>query len=259
MNVDYQVNPVKASSQTKKILRDFVENDLYIALPAKVYGVDNYESMQVVTVKPCIDLIYPEYNDTVLLSNTMKKVFVKIPSGGGFSVKLPIAVGDLVTLHWSHKDLGDFLDGSGDDVEISKEAVANLEDCWVTHGFGTRKSHQNPSQTDMIIEGPATTITITPEGKVTIKTDGDSELTSASHSITATTSITGKTDITGATTVTGDTTINGNSTTTGIATSTSVVTGVVGCTGMTMAGTAGASGTFANSVTVVNGIVVAGS
>jgi hypothetical protein len=160
----------------QKSLTDFTREDLYIALPATVVGVDDYETTQCVDVRGVINDVY---EDTSLIQAVLiKKVFVKLPAGGGFKVKLPIAVGDLVTLHWAHRNLNTFLDNSGQAVDEPIEMVADIRDCWVEHGFGTRSNNQSPSKTDFIIEGANTTVTITPAGKVSITTTGDIEGTS---------------------------------------------------------------------------------
>lgn len=212
----------------KKFIRLFREDTLRIAIPARVVNTDSYEKDQTVTVKPVIDYIYPNYNNAILKSNTIPNVFVKLPEGGGFKIKLPVKQGDLCTLHWSHKDLDEFLNGTGDDVTQSKKLVGEMGDCWVELGFGTRKVNQSPSQTDLIIEGDSTTITITPSGEVSVVTSGTSTVKSSGHTIDAPT-----TNITGTLTVEGDTTVNANITATG----TSSAQTVAASTSLTVAGT----------------------
>lgn len=155
----------------KEELRDFVRESLYIALPAKVLGVQDYESMQCVDVRGVINDTYED--DATVPAVLIKKVFVKLPSGGNFSIKLPIKVGDLVTLHWSHRSLNTFLGNSGDAVDTPIDRVSDVRDCWVQHGFGTRSNNQSPSLTDFIISGPNTEFTIKPDGITSLITASD--------------------------------------------------------------------------------------
>lgn len=165
------VGTLTTNEIVQKSLTDFTREDLYIALPATVVGVEDYESMQCVDVRGVINDVYED--GALVQSVLIKKVFVKLPAGGGFKIKLPIAVGDLVTLHWAHRNLNTFLDNSGIAVDEPIEMVADIRDCWVEHGFGTRSNNQSPSKTDLIVEGDNTVITVTPQGAVTVVTKGN--------------------------------------------------------------------------------------
>lgn len=178
-------------------------------IPAEIVGVSEYEEYQCVDVKFLINDVYIERDNMVLESMTLKRVFVALQRSGGFSIKQPVAVGDIVRLSWAHRDLGDFLDGSGNSVDLSIKEIARIEDCWVELGFGTRKNHTNPSIDNLIIEGPNTTITITPDGDVSVKTSGTSSITSSAHTINADTTIKGSLTVTGNTDVVGTLTTAG--------------------------------------------------
>lgn len=165
-SIDWAIQSVPEIVQ--KTLVDFTREDLYIGLPATVVNVDNYEKQQVVDVKPVVNDVYED--DMLVRAVTLKSIFVKIPHGNGFAFKLPIAVGDLVTLHYCHRDISTFLDGQGDDVDASLNLVADIRDCYITHGFGTRNVNQSPSKDNLEIVGDNTTITITPDGTLTTTT-----------------------------------------------------------------------------------------
>jgi hypothetical protein len=171
----YDMGAMSYNENISKRIAQFTREDLYIGIPARVVGVDDYESLQCVDVQPVFDDVHIKKNSTVLEAVTIKKVFVKLPSGGGFNIKLPVSKGDLCTLNYAHKDLGEWLDSVGDEnIAQSVFKIANVEDCWVDLGFGTRKTHQNPSADNLVIEGPNTTITITPSGDLTADTVGTS-------------------------------------------------------------------------------------
>lgn len=184
---------------------------IFIGMPALVTSIEDYETYQCVNVLPIFNDIYPKHNDTILESQVLKKVFVLLPTAGNWSIKFPVSVGDKVTLNWSHKDLGTWLDSDGDDtIDQSILEDAGLEDCWVELAGGTRKNHQNPSKDNFIIEGPETTITITPEGNVTMVTSGTTSLTSSGHTINADTQINGSltvSDVINAPTIEADTSL----------------------------------------------------
>lgn len=143
-----------------------MSENLYLSIPAEVTSVDNYESQQSVDVKPLIGTVYSD-GDVVNPVN-LKNIFVKLPDGGGFSVCIPIKVGDLVTLHWTHRSLNSYLAGDGSQSNEGIDANFQRRDCYVLHGFGTRFNNQSPSKTDFIIKGDNSTVNITPLGVVTI-------------------------------------------------------------------------------------------
>jgi len=156
-------------------LTEFTRDDLFIAIPATVVKVDEYESKQIVDVQPVFDLQW--IDGRIVTASILKKIFVKIEGSGGFYIKFPIALGDLVTLHYSQKSISNWLDTEGSQLTQSVDYVARERDCWVVPGFGTRKVNQSPSQTNFIIQGPNTTITITPTGEVTLDTQGNIDIT----------------------------------------------------------------------------------
>lgn len=198
----------------------------YKSAPAEVMGVSEYEEYQCIDIKVSISDVYPERNNLVLESITLKRVFVALQRSGGFSIKQPVSIGDSVRVHWTHRDLGDFLDGDGSAVEVNIAETGGLEDCWAELGFGTRKNHTSPSVDNFIIEGPNTTVTITPDGNVTLvnlqttfsidtsgnvtlTTNGSSSITSANHTINAPTTINNTLTVTGLSNLNAGVTVTG--------------------------------------------------
>ena len=146
-------------------LHSYIKDQVFISLPAIVTKTDDYESKQTVDVKPLLGTIYPD-GDIVDPVN-LKNLFVKLPSGGGFDICIPIKVGDLVTLHWSHKSLDNFLASSGGQANNDLNNFLSRRDCYVMHGFGTRSNNQSPSATNFIIRGDNSETVITPSGDIT--------------------------------------------------------------------------------------------
>ena len=221
-------------------------------IPAVVVGVQDYESIQCLDVKASINDIYVERDNLVLESITLKKVFVSLSNSGGFRVKQPVQVGDNVRLSWSHRDLGDYLDGDGSPVDININEIAQIEDCWITLDGGTRKNHTNPSLTDMIIESDDTEIRITPTGNVTVNTSGTSYIKSSHHTVDTDMTITGNTSINGTLTVDGATTLKSTTESQG------ALTALAGTFSSTYAGVAGASATFNVDMNVTGTVTIDG-
>lgn len=220
---DFHSKSLKDLALNKKTYQDVPD---FKGIPAEIVGVSEYEELQCVDVKFLIDDLYVERDNMVLESMTLKRKFVALQRSGGFSIKQPVAVGDLVRLHWSHRDLGGFLDGDGSAITLNVNEIGKRDDFWVELGFGTRRNHVSPSVENFIIEGPNTTVTITPtgevtlvnlsttfkidtEGNVTLTTNGNSSITSASHTINAPTTINNTLTVVGASTLSAGVTVAG--------------------------------------------------
>ncbi|AUR91507.1 hypothetical protein NVP1161O_065 [Vibrio phage 1.161.O._10N.261.48.C5] len=177
----------------------------YRSLPATITSVKDYEKYQCVDVKIAIDDLYVTRQDYVQEGIELKKKFVSLMWAGGFSIKQPVAVGDLVKLCWSNKSLGSYLEGDGANVPVNVQDMTELDDCWVELRGGTFKNNTKPSAMNFIIEGPKTKTTITPDGdmstetsgKVSVIAEGESYLKSSKHTIDTDTEITGTLTVTG--------------------------------------------------------------
>jgi hypothetical protein len=254
-NTVYDMGGVSLKENIDKRARDFNRENLYIGIPAIVTNVDDYEDLQCVDVQILINDLYTWKNNTILTSPKIGKVFVALPSGGGFTNKMPVSVGNKVRLCWSHRDLSNFLDGDGSAVDQIASSVSELEDCWVELGFGTRRNNQSPSKDNYIIEGPNTKITITPDGVVTVDTSGTSYLKSSHHTIDTDVTITKNL------LVQGNTTTDGNNNTGGVTISQGIINGLSGVQAASYAGVGGGAATFnvdmgITGTVTINGIVV---
>ena len=153
------------SDVMRKVIDNHFDQNVLLSIPAVVTNNKNYETQQCIDVKALIGTIYPD-GDIVNPVN-IKNVFVKLPSGGGFDICLPISVGDKVTLHWTHKSLNAFLSGQGEQSNEALEGNFQRKDCYAVHGFGTRFVNQSPSKTNMIVRGDNSETVTTPEGDIT--------------------------------------------------------------------------------------------
>ncbi|AUR87565.1 hypothetical protein NVP1101O_154 [Vibrio phage 1.101.O._10N.261.45.C6] len=160
-------------------LARFTKDDLYINIPARVINTDDYESIQAIDVQLAYNIEDEDYE--IDYAVTVKKVQVKLEGGGGFYQKFPVKKGDLVTLHYSHKSLNKFLNSDGKTPLTVRgfELWAGLRDCWATLGFATRVNNQSPSVENYVLEGDNTLVVITPNGKYTIDTKDNIDITSS--------------------------------------------------------------------------------
>ncbi len=163
-------------SAMSKRLAEFTREDLFICLPARIVGIDEHETRQVINVELIIEERYKD--GRVLSPLILKSVFVKTHGGGDFYIKFPVAIGGYVTLHWAHRTINDWLDGDGSNIEQPMDYTALAKDCYADIGFGTRKVNQSPSAENLIIEGPNSSITMKPNGDFIINTKGNVEVVS---------------------------------------------------------------------------------
>ncbi|AUR89085.1 hypothetical protein NVP1121O_057 [Vibrio phage 1.121.O._10N.286.46.C4] len=178
--------------------------DIRTQAPATVISTKDYKKHQCLSIELDIRDIYSMKDATVLQAVKLEKVFVKLPRFGGWKFRFPVAVGDKVTVHWSDKDLSQYLDGTGTTVAQDISEVGELEDCWVELGFGTRKNHNNPDLLNLEVEGKGTKLTITPEGNVTMITEGNISTTAKGTHYFKSSAMTIDNDVT----ITGNLTVN---------------------------------------------------
>ena len=197
----------------KEVIKDeidiFTKEDLMIAVPARVIGIQDYTSLQCVDVQPVIN---PSWIDgRTVAAPAIRKVFVKLPSGGAFNITYPIAAGDLVTLHYSHKDLSAWLDSGGEgNITQNVDRLPEERDCWVTHGFGTRSNNSRPNKDNIEITSVKgsnfTILVLNPDGEISISSSTSINVNSPDVTVTASSGATIKanTTIEGNLNVTGD-------------------------------------------------------
>lgn len=148
---------------------DNINQNIRISLPAIVLDVSKYPSTQCLDVQPLIGTTYAD-GDT---SNSpkIKNVFVKMAAAGTFKETYPIKEGDLVTLHWTHKDLNEYLNsGSKDTYTLpDHDDKWSMNDTYAMVGFGTRNDNQSPDPDNyrFSTEEGSYQAVITPEGDIT--------------------------------------------------------------------------------------------
>lgn len=146
-----------------------INQNIRVTLPAIVVNVEDYPSSQCIDVQPLIGSTYTDGD--YYKSPKIKKVFVKMNNAGTFKETYPIKVDDIVTLHWTHKDLNSYLNLS-DKKEFSfpdEDDRWELNDVYATVGFGTRSDNQSPDPDNYVFktENGDYSLVITPSGNVT--------------------------------------------------------------------------------------------
>lgn len=145
--------------------KEIIAGNVRMNVPAVITNNSKYEDEQVVDVKI---LIGTKYRDGDRLDGVnIKNVYVRLPSGNGFDITIPCAVGDKVNLSWCFRDLSSWLDGDGSITYNEDKQNFKLRDCFAELGFGTRRSNQNPSKDNLQIRGRNSLTVITPEGVIT--------------------------------------------------------------------------------------------
>ncbi len=263
----YDMGAAPLTENINRRMSEFTRENMYIGLPAKIVGVDDYETLQCVDVEFVINDVHTKLNMELMKRTILKKVFVKLQGGGGFQEKIPVSKGDLVLLKWPHRDLGSFLDGDGSSVDQPVNYVAELEDCWVELGFGTRKNNYKPSKVDWVFQGPNTVETISPDGTITKITTGTTFLQSSEHTIDTDVIITKTLHVMGDVVfdkklnVKGDTTLDSKLNVGGVTNAQGAVNALAGTFSSTYAGVGGGAASFAvdmgiNGVVTINGVVI---
>lgn len=172
-----------------------INQNIRISLPAIVLNVEGFATTQCIDVQPLIGTTYSD-GDT---SNAprIKKVFVKFPNAGTFKETYPVKVDDLVTLHWTHKDLTAYLNlGSKTEATLpDHDDKWSMNDVYATVGFGTRGDNQSPDPDNyrFSTEDGSYTLVITPTSNVTetSKSRTENNETSVQNSSTSSTVSTG--------------------------------------------------------------------
>lgn len=160
--------PTVKDTVSKEVF-SIINQNIRTTLPAIVVNVEDYPTLQCIDVQPLIGSTYTD-GDTYK-SPKIKKVFVKMPNSGTFKETYPIKVDDVVTLHWTNKDLNEYLNQSSK----NEFAFPDEDDRWelngvyVTVGFGTRSDNQSPDPDNYVFktENGGYSLVITPSGNVT--------------------------------------------------------------------------------------------
>lgn len=132
-----------------------------VCLPAKVAQV---MSNQVVNIQPTLQVRYIEQSSGTNLP-ILQNVPVSMPMGQGYSIKLPIAVGDTGYCIFSDRSLDAWLAGNGSVVDPQDARQHDISDAIFVPGLVPFSNQTNDSTTDLVITNGVANIHVEKAGK----------------------------------------------------------------------------------------------
>lgn len=154
---------------------DNLQTQLFTQLPAVVTDVSQYQSQNIVSVKPVIDFMFSD--GQVSECPEIFNVPVINPSAGGGLLSFPIQVGDTVLVEFSMRSIETWLEGSGESVTEPTMRTHDMSDGMAIIGLYTKSSHLQPDPKDVVLKFK--------DNSIRLKDDGDVEIiTKSKYSVT---------------------------------------------------------------------------
>lgn len=161
-------------SSTLSLLQQYIKRSLiegvFTALPAKVLNVEEYQSLQIVDVQPCIGRIYDDGVEEDL--PIIKKVPILMQGGGGALISVPIAVGDTVLVIFSCRDIDTWKVGDGNPLIAPTNRFHNINDAIAIPGLYTSNNTLSPHSTALEVKYKDSSIKIEESGNITVNSSG---------------------------------------------------------------------------------------
>lgn len=145
-----------------------LQTQIYTSLPAVVIDNSQYQSNNVVTVRPLIDMQFSDGG--VVECPIIYDVPVVNPSAGGGLLSFPIQVDDTVLVQFSMRDISEWLEGNGESVTESTMRVHDQSDGIAIIGLYTKNSHLQPDPNDVVLKFKDNSITLKDNGDVEVVT-----------------------------------------------------------------------------------------
>lgn len=141
--------------------------DLHTSFPARITKIDH--NLNRCNVQPVISTKYPD--DRQLPFPELENLLYQIYSGNGGNARftVPLAVGDIVEVSVSERDLSFFLDSDGSEVYDSRAlSCHDLTSAMVKPCFYPAGIAKPVDPTKIVIENGNTTIKVAPSGDITM-------------------------------------------------------------------------------------------
>lgn len=146
---------------------------IFTSIPAEVVSVDNYQTLAVIDVQPKIADINPEGLDSIIFP-VIKNVPVKIYSGGGAVVTVPIVVGDIVMLEFSMRNIQNWLEGDNEEISTPNDARRfHISDAVAYPCIYQKTNNPNPNPDDLELRYNDSIVRLKKDGNITIATKGN--------------------------------------------------------------------------------------
>lgn len=158
-------------------VRDFL-GDVHTAMPGKVVKYD--PSIQKADIKPLIKrrIVHEDGSELLEELPVIPDVPVQFPRGGGFFLSFPLAIGDLVQLHFQERSIDNYLSGDGEDTDPDEFRMFDLSDAVAVPGFYPfRLPIKDISAANLVMgnDDGGIQIHLTPGGTMEIKLNGESD------------------------------------------------------------------------------------
>lgn len=145
---------------------DDLQSKIYTTLPAIVVDNSEYESKNIISVRPTIDM---EHSDAqVSECPVIYNVPVVQPSAGGGLLSFPIQIGDTVLIEFSMRNIESWLEGDGGSVTENTQRYHDMSDAVAVIGLYTKNTHLSPDPVDVVLKFK--------DNKVVLKDDGNVEI-----------------------------------------------------------------------------------
>lgn len=143
------------------------------SIPAEVVAVDNYEELGVISVQPKIADVDPT-DLSSLKFGVIPNVPVKIYSGGGAVVTVPIAVGDIVWLEFSMRNIQNWLEGDHEEISTPNDARRfHISDAVAYPCIYQKTNNPHPNPDDLELRYNDSVVRLKKDGNITISTSGN--------------------------------------------------------------------------------------
>lgn len=149
--------------------------DLHTCMPGKI--VEYYPETQKADIQPLIKRLQVHEDGTEFEESlpVLPDVPIQFQRGGGFFVTFPLAVGDLVELHFQERSIDNYLSGDGEDTNPEEFRHHDLSDAVAVPGFYPFKLAIKDIDSANFVMGKdegGIQIHLTPDGTMELKHDG---------------------------------------------------------------------------------------
>lgn len=214
---------LELSDYVKRQVEEYVREHVYTSIPARVINVSSFSSQQTVDIQP--QIIDTFKDDRNIELPPILDVPVVFPSAGGGILSFPIKTGDIILAVFSMKSIDEWMNGRGSDKTFtpSDKRSYNINDAIAIPGLHTKNTNLSPSSTDVELKFSDSSISIDPQGNISIVSNNDVDITTTGN-LTATVNG-GQADVTASTiNLNGNVNISGNLDVTGSTSLSSTVT-----------------------------------
>jgi hypothetical protein len=147
-----------------------LQSQIFTGLPAIVTDNSEYESKNIISVRPTIDMQHSD--GQVSECPEIFNVPVINPSAGGGLLSFPIQIGDTVWIEFSMRNIEEWLEGDGGSVTEPTQRMHDMSDAVAIVGLYTKNSHLQPDKKDVVLKFK--------DNKLVLKEDGNVEIHSKS-------------------------------------------------------------------------------